>query len=299
MKTLAETIREITRKHLEENNGMLLGQCLTAVGFVCGTVPDIKSNNIIELPMSDVSNMGVACGAALAGRRPIIIIRFQDFMWLNSSMFVNYAAKAKEIFGTPVPVFVRALAQENAGCVHSGVFHSLFMHVPGIKVCAPMTPREYEQVWQEYMSGTDPFYVSEHRGSFADRNKAEHYFNRDADITLMPISASRFVMDEVDKKLTSLNITCSTLPICWLKPFKKRRTFLQCLHKSKYGLVIDSGHEICGASQSIAYELMKESGKKVFALGLDDRTNGVCPESHNQTPSVERIVYEIRKIIGK
>ena len=38
--TLAETIREISRKHLEENNGLLLGQCVSAVGWINGTVPD-------------------------------------------------------------------------------------------------------------------------------------------------------------------------------------------------------------------------------------------------------------------
>ena len=106
-KTLAKTIKEITRQHLEENNSLLFGQAISAVGWVNDTVPNCKG--IVEFPMSDVSNMGVACGAAIAGVRPIIVIRFQDFMWLNSSTLVNYAAKSKDIFGTPTPIFVRPL----------------------------------------------------------------------------------------------------------------------------------------------------------------------------------------------
>lgn len=78
-KIVAETIKEITREHLEQNNGLLFGQAIKAVGWVNDTVPDCK--NIVEFPMSDVSNMGIACGAAIGGRRPIIVIRFQDFMW--------------------------------------------------------------------------------------------------------------------------------------------------------------------------------------------------------------------------
>ena len=31
-KTVRETIKEITRKHLTEKNGLCFGQCLTAVG---------------------------------------------------------------------------------------------------------------------------------------------------------------------------------------------------------------------------------------------------------------------------
>ncbi|MBR1945946.1 MAG: hypothetical protein IJ846_06635, partial [Alphaproteobacteria bacterium] len=61
--TLAETIKAITRDHLENHNGLLFGQCVTAVGWVNGTVPDCK--NIVELPMTDVAGAGFAVGAAL------------------------------------------------------------------------------------------------------------------------------------------------------------------------------------------------------------------------------------------
>ena len=54
-KTVAETIKEITRRHLEENHSLLFGQAITAVGWVNNTVPNCR--NIVELPMSDVSNM--------------------------------------------------------------------------------------------------------------------------------------------------------------------------------------------------------------------------------------------------
>jgi len=152
-KTVAETIKEITRKHLNDNDGLLFGQAIKAVGWVNNTVPD--SENIVEFPMSDVSNMGIACGAAIAGKRPIIVIRFQDFMWLNSSTLVNYAAKSKDIMGTSTPIFVRVLALENAGCVHSGVLHSIFMHMPGFRICSPMTPMEYQQAWDDFMAHDD------------------------------------------------------------------------------------------------------------------------------------------------
>ena len=79
--TVAKTIKEITRRHLQENNGLLLGQAVTAVGWVNGTVPDISG--IVELPMTDVAGAGFAVGAAMVGRRPIFILRFQDFLMLN------------------------------------------------------------------------------------------------------------------------------------------------------------------------------------------------------------------------
>ena len=38
-KTVAETIREITQKHMDQNQGYVIGQCLSAVGWVLNTVP--------------------------------------------------------------------------------------------------------------------------------------------------------------------------------------------------------------------------------------------------------------------
>jgi aminomethyltransferase len=40
-RTVAETIRETTRRHLTENKGLLFGQCVTAVGWIGGTVPEM------------------------------------------------------------------------------------------------------------------------------------------------------------------------------------------------------------------------------------------------------------------
>ena len=49
--TVADTIRELTRRHIAENNGLVLGQCLSAVGWVQNTVP-AQEMGIEELPMT-------------------------------------------------------------------------------------------------------------------------------------------------------------------------------------------------------------------------------------------------------
>lgn len=292
-KTVAETIKSITRKHLDGNNGLLFGQAISAVGWVNNTVPDCK--NIVEFPMSDVSNMGIACGAAISQRRPIIVLRFQDFIWLNSSPLVNYAAKSKEIFGTSTPIFVRLLAQESMGCVHSGVLHSLFMHMPGFRVFSPMTPNEYQVTWDDFMLHDDPMVVSEHRVSFQNTEEFQDIIHDDADITLIPISAARFNIEEAVKQLGSDGIKCNVAHVFQLKPFDKARV-AQILSKSKLGLVIDAGYEAAGASQSIAYELMIETGVRTQALGIYPKSVGVSPATRNPTPNARRIVEVVKSI---
>lgn len=294
-RTVAETIKEITRKHLLENNGLLLGECITAVGWVNNTVPNCKG--IVELPMTDVGGAGIAVGTALVGRRPIFVIRFQDFLILNGSPLIFFAAKTKELHGVPAPIFVRAIAAENYGPVHSGILHSIYMHFPGFRVCSPMTPKEYEEAWEDFMEHDNPFFCSEHRTSYLNTEELPDVIEPNANITLYPISAARFEVSKAAEMLKKDGIICNIIHIVWLKPFEVTARLIEPLNQTKLGLVIDGGHEIAGASQSIAYTLNDATGHKVKALGLYDKTKCLCPPLQNKYPDAKRIYETVKEIL--
>lgn len=291
-KTVADTIREITRRHLTQNNGLLLGESVTAVGWVNNTVPNCSG--IVELPMTDVAGAGIAVGAALVGRRPIFVIRFQDFLILNGSPLIFYAAKSKELHGKSAPVFVRAIAAEGLGPVHSGILHSIFMHFPGFRVCSPMTPKEYEEIWEYFMANDDPMIVSEHRMSYSNTQEMNDVVVENADITLYAISSVRFEVNKAAEMLKADGIKCNLVHILWLKPFIVTERLIEPLLQSKKGIVVDPGHEIAGASQSIAYELNQATGRGVKALGLYDRTKCLCPPLQNKAPDAARIFEAVK-----
>ena len=296
-KTTAETIREITRHHLEESNGILLGQCVTAVGWIGGTVPDCKG--IVEIPMSDIAAPAFAVGCAVLGRRPIFVVRYQGFMWYNCSSLVNYAAKSKQVCGKPVPIFIRSIAMEGFGIGHtaSSAVHSIFMHSPGMPVAAPITPLEYKAVWNVFIKGDDPIYVSEHRRSFTIDYEIPDVIETASKITLIAISAGRLNAMKALKILAEDGIQVDLVNLIWLKPFEPSANLLESLQNTKCGLVIDSDYEISGASRSIAYELMIETGFQVRALGLEDRVCGVAKHLENITPSPEKIVARVKAIL--
>ena len=296
--TVSETIREITREHLEKNNGLLLGQCITAVGWIQNTVPP-HAKGLVELPMADVSGPGFAIGAALMGRRPIYVLRFQSFLWLAASPIVNYAAKSKQIWGQPCPVFIRAIAAEDGavGPVHTNCFHSIFMHAPGLPVCAPMTPREYQEIWKHYMTHDDPLLVSEHRRSYVSKTEMPDQIEDDASITIFPISAARLSTLQAVEMLRKDGVKCNVVHLLWLKPFELTQRILEPLKNTGLGLVIDSAYEIAGASQSIAYELMYATGLPVKALGQFDRSPGAAACLENGTPTPERIAETVRTLL--
>ena len=294
--TVADTIREVTRAHLTERNGLLLGQAVSAVGWVNNTVPDCEG--IVELPMTDVAGAGIAVGAALVGRRPFFVIRFQDFLILNGSPLIFYAAKCNELHGKPAPVFVRAIGAEGIGPVHSGSLHSIFMHFPGFRVCAPMTPKEYKEAYRVFMENDDPMIVSEHRDSFKNTDELPDTVRADADVTLYAISATRFEVGKAAQLLDADGIRCNVIHLMWLKPLEITPRLLDPLKATGRGLVIDTGHEIAGAAQAIAYELSGAAGLHVSALGLQDKTKCLCPRLQNKSPDAARIYDTVKEMMS-
>ncbi|MBC85483.1 MAG: hypothetical protein CL454_11580 [Acidimicrobiaceae bacterium] len=298
-KTVAETIRNLSKNIIDKNKGIIIGQCLSAVGWVQNTVPAQKKG-IVELPMTDVAGAGFAVGASLAGIRPIFILRFQSFLWLNASPIINHAAKSKEMFGYGAPVFIRAIASEgpSSGPIHTNCYHSPFAHMPGLPICAPMTPLEYKSIWKTYLKSDLPLLVSEHRRSYKEKIELPDVVKNNSKISLFLISASRFEADKIIKSLKKDNINIDVFHILWLKPFKLKEKYIKSLRKTKLGLVVDSTYEICSVSEHIAYKLMKQvMGSKVLNYGMNDRSPGCSPRLLNGTPDAKQIVKKINSLL--
>ena len=75
--TVRETIKNIIRNHLKKKKGKVFGQCLTAVGWVGGTLPELyEKDGMIELSMADVAGGGIViCTALIPGKKAPVIIR--------------------------------------------------------------------------------------------------------------------------------------------------------------------------------------------------------------------------------
>ena len=300
MMTVAETIRKISRDHLLDHKGLLFGQCLTAVGWIAGTVPELTENDgLVEAPMADVAWPAFTVGAALAGRRPIMVVRYQGFQWFNAAFIVNYAAKSKEMWGIPCPVFVRSIAMDGSiGPVAGGSHHSIFTRMPGIAVTAPVTPGEYQQAWDHFMSHDDPMYVSEHRATYQVDYEMENVIHPHADITLFPISSTRLNAIDAAAKLGKEGITCNIIHLLWLKPFVVTPDMARALGNSRHGGIVIDGDFENGAAKCIAFDMMQSTGKKMHVLGLDERTAGFAPHLDNLPPTAKKIDEYVKKVMG-
>ena len=300
-KTTRDTIKEIIRNHLKKKLGKVFGQCLTAVGWVGGTLPEMyEKDGMIELSMADVAGGGIVVGSALMKERPIYVIRYQGFNWYNCPMIVNYACKSKEIWKVPCPVMVRGIGMEGGiGPVAGSSHHSLYYRMPGIKIVSPMTPKEYKIAYNSYMKDDEVYYFSEHRGSFSNSKELKDVIYKNSSLVIFAISITRFEALKAEKILRAQGYKISVINILWLKPFSIKKKYFNLLKKSKFGgLVLDDDYED-GVAKSIANDLNLKTNKTVNVMGLKNKTAGFHPKVDNLPPSSDEIVKFYKKLIKK
>lgn len=297
-RTVRDTIKEILRNHLDSGY-QLFGQCLTAVGWVGGTIPELPNHpNLVELSMADVLGGGIVVGAALAGKRPIYVVRYQGFQWYNSPIITNYAGKTKEMWNVNCPVLVRSIAMEGGmGPVAGSSHHGIYFRMPGIKIISPMTPLEYKEAYDYYINHDETVYISEHRRSYDNKSEFSNVKEENPDVVLFPFSITRFDSELARQELVKQNIKTSIFHQLWINPLKIDEEQIDNLKKSKYGGVVLDDDYPNGIAKQIAYELMLKSGKQVYVLCIDEKVAGFQPHNDNLPPSKEKIINFIKKLL--
>lgn len=297
--TLRETIKNLVRDHLVYKRGKAYGQCLTAVGWVGGTLPELyEEDGMVELSMADVAGGAIVVGTALAGCKPIYIVRYQGFQWYNCVSILNYAAKSKELWKRSCPVFVRSIAMEGGiGPVAGSSHHALYLRMPGVKVASPMTPKEYVQVYESFLSDDQPYYVSEHRKSYDNTEEISHDAEYEhPDFTIFSISITRFEMKKLKQIAETNNLKLNIFHLVWLKPLLISEEQIKSLKNSKYGgLVIDDDY-VDGSQAIIASTLNQMSKNVVYTQGLKPKTAGFSPCVDNLPPTFDEIYSKLSEI---
>ena len=271
------------------------------MGWVGGTLPELyEKDGMIELSMADVAGGGIVAGSALMKEKPIYVIRYQGFNWYNCPMIVNYAAKSKEIWNTPCPVFVRGIGMEGGiGPVAGSSHHSLYYRMPGIKIVSPMTPIEYKKIYSEFMKDDDVYYVSEHRGSFNNKKEFKNDISNKNDLVIIAISITRFAATEAKKILEQEGYKIGLIHVLWIKPLKISHKGYEAIKTSKKGALLLDDDYVDGISNSIANKINIKTKKKIETMGLKNKTAGAHKNVDNLPPSVKEIINKAKRILSE
>ncbi len=71
---------------------------------VKGIGPEFGPERVIDAPISEAAMVAAGVGAALNGMRPLIDLNFIDFAFGAMDEIANQAAKARYLWGRPVPM---------------------------------------------------------------------------------------------------------------------------------------------------------------------------------------------------
>jgi pyruvate/2-oxoglutarate/acetoin dehydrogenase E1 component len=182
------------------------------------------------------------------------------------------------------------------GPVAGSSHHSIYQRMPGVKILSPMTPKEWEYTYEQFMKDDDVYYISEHRKSYDNTEEFNNTIHEKADITLFPFSITRFAAEEARQVLEKEGLKVNVIHQLYIKPFICDEEWIKALNNSKFGgIVLDDDYEE-GAASSIAHSIMLKSDKKVETMCIEHRTAGFHPEVDNLPPNKEKICAKIKEI---
>lgn len=317
-----EAIREATDLCLRADPAVfLMGLGVPDPKGVFGTTLGLQEihgpHRVMDMPASENAMTGVAIGATLVGKRPILTHQRVDFALLSVEQIVNQAANWHYMFGgkMKVPMVIRMIIGRGwgQGPQHSQSLHSFFAHVPGLKVVMPTTPYDAKGLLIASVRDDNPVIFLEHRWlhNIVGEVPEEMYtvelgrsriMKEGTDVTIVGASYMTLEALAASNLLQRDNISAEVVDVRTLKPLDSS-TILGSVMKTGRLIVADCGWLTYGfASQIVAlaaeeaFSALKSPPRRV---ALPDCPTPTSPAlSKHYYPRAVHIVDTARAMLG-
>jgi pyruvate dehydrogenase E1 component beta subunit len=244
-----------------------------------GLVEEFGSERIVDTPISEAAIMGAAVGAALAGTRPVVEMRFTDFALCAQDELVNQAAKARYMFGgqARVPMVVRQPMGmwRSSAAQHSQSLENWWVHVPGLVVVAPATPADNKGLLKAAIRCDDPVVYLEHKDLWGLAGEVR------ADAEPVPIGTARLAREGHDatvvawsrmvgvaeaaaQLLAENNVALEVLDLRCLWPWDREMVFAS-VRKTGRLLVVQESVRVAGFGAEVAATVGEELAAALLA----------------------------------
>ncbi|MCC6716683.1 MAG: dehydrogenase, partial [Acetobacteraceae bacterium] len=142
-------------------------------GHTKGLYQEFGAARMMDTPISELGFTGASLGASATGVRCVADLMFADFMFEAAGQIALQAAKLRYMsngqMNAPMVIRVGAGTIRSTGPHHSGTYHSMWAHLPGLLVAVPSTPADAKGLWKTALRAGDPVIMMEPKGLFASR----------------------------------------------------------------------------------------------------------------------------------
>lgn len=260
---------------------------------------EFGAERMVDTPISEQGFTAAAVGASATGARTVSDLMFADFAFETAGQIFLQAAKLRYMTSgrmrAPMVVRVGAGALRSSGPHHSGIYHPVFAHMPGLIVCVPSTPADAKGLMKTALRAGDPVIMLEPKALFASKGEVpvgDHYvpfgFARIAragtDITI--VAAGQMVQRalEAAETLAAEGIEAEVIDPRTIMPLDIE-TIVASVRKTHRLLIVDEAWAMCGLGGEIAQAINELAFDELDAPPGRLHT---APTSHPFAPVLER-----------
>jgi 2-oxoisovalerate dehydrogenase E1 component len=271
-----------------------------------------------DTPICERGFVGLACGAAMTGTRPVVDFMFADFVLDGLGEIFNQVAKIQYMSSgrLTMPVLLRGCIGigHAAATHHSGSYYSIFAHIPGLRVVVPSTPFDAKGLLGTALTCSDPVLFLEHREVLTIKGpvpEGEYFIEfgkaavvrEGADITVVALALMVHRTLAICDALVREGISVELIDPRTVAPLDID-TIAQSVRKTGRLLIVDEAFAPCGIGAEIAAQL----GDRVFddldapirrLNGLHTPTPYSPPLEAAVVPNSETIAQAIRDLIAE
>ncbi len=272
-------------------------------------------DRILNATLAEGGIIGVCVGAALAGRRPIGEIQFNDFVATGFNQLVNNAAKIRYRWGGEVPMVLRMPwgGLRSAGPYHSQNTEPWFYRTPGLKIVVPSTPHDARALLLAALRDPDPVLYYEHIGLYRDpsiRQSIDDAAQADmplgkaalrragSDLALVSYGAYVHLASRVADRLARDGHSVAVLDLRSLVPLDREALLAVTRHCGKV-MIVQEDAKTGGIGESLASKIQEEAFEDLDApvrvVGALDTPVPYSPPLEAFYLAGEESVYEAAK----
>ena len=285
----------------------IIGQGLWSPWYVGNTMTDLDkkfgTKRIIDTPVSESATTGAGVGASLVGMKPIVVHPRMDFMLYAMDSIINEASKWSYMFGgqANAGVTIRGIINRGGeqGAQHSQSLHSLFAHIPGLRVVMPSSVSDARDLLISSVLCKDPVLYIDDRWlyDFEDyiepikelnlKNQKPKVLKEGNDLSIISSSYSTRLSLSAAEKLEKKGINCEVIDLRVINPLHSE-TIINSVKKTGRLLAVDGSWKNCGLAgeiiasvlENIPIEHLKASPKRITLPASPAPTSRVLEKAY-------------------